>query len=71
MTNQANCVTVSFQFPTMSVTYQVNYLVKFYEYVFDIVSSHFPTMSVTYQANFVKGCDGEKKGGERKEKKRW
>ena len=36
VTNQANCVTVSFQFPTMSVTYQVNYHVKFSEYVCDI-----------------------------------
>ena len=36
VTNQANCVTVSFQFPPMSVTYQVNYLVKFSENVCDI-----------------------------------
>ena len=34
--NQANCVTVSFQFPPMSVTYQVNYLVKCSEYLCDI-----------------------------------
>ena len=34
--NQANCVTVSFQFPLMSVTYQVNYLVKCSEYLCDI-----------------------------------
>ena len=36
VTNQENCVTVSFQFQTMSVTYQVNYHIKFSEYVCDI-----------------------------------
>ena len=36
VTNQANCITVWSHFPTMSVTYQVNYLVKFSGNVCDI-----------------------------------
>ena len=36
VTNQVNRVTVSTHFPTMSVTYQVNYLVKFSDNVCDI-----------------------------------
>ena len=34
--NQTNCITVSSHFLTMSVTYQVNYLVKFPANVCDI-----------------------------------
>ena len=38
VTYQANCITVSSHFPTMSVTYQVNYLVKLSDNVCDISS---------------------------------
>ena len=44
VTNQVNRVTVSTHFPTMSVTYQVNYLVKFYDNVCDISGQLYHTI---------------------------
>ena len=66
--NQANCVTVSFQFPPMSVTYKVNYLVKCSEYLCNILGKLYHCI-IPFSDNIrptILSGDGEKKGGRKK-----
>ena len=72
VTNQVNRVTVSTHFPTMSVTYQVNYFVKFSDNVCDISGQLYHTI-IPFSDNVcdIRGqlnCQRKKMGGKRTEK---